>query len=116
MKCTKSSYKGSYAFTATGFIVKPATAPDPFAAVGQYKADGKGNITGSQTRNFHGAVVTETFTESYTVNPDCTGSSTKKTSNNITTNWNFVVLHEGKTILAIEADAGNVVTIRAERM
>ena len=62
MACTKSSYKGRYAFRATGFITI-AGSPEPFAVVGHFKADGKGN-----------------------------------------------------SILAIETDANNVVTIRAERM
>jgi hypothetical protein len=115
MPCTASSYKGRYAFTVTGFVAKPGTRP-PFAVVGHYEADGKGNITGSQTRNFNGAVVHETFTETYTVNPDCTGSSKKTTSTKIKTNWDFVILEKGKTILAIETDANNVMTIRAERM
>jgi len=50
------------------------------------------------------------------VNPDCTGSSKKTTSKGIKTNWDFLISHKGNTILAIETDANNVVTIRAERM
>jgi hypothetical protein len=116
MPCTLSSYKGRYAFTAAGFITNKALTHEPFAVVGHFKADGKGNITGSQTRNFNGTVVHETYTETYTVNPDCTGSSTKTTSTKIKTTWDFVIVDHGKTIFAIETDAGNVVTIRAGRM
>ena len=116
MPCTKSSYKGRYAFRAAGFISIASSPPEPFAVVGHFKADGKGNIAGSQTRNFKGQIVRETFTESYTVNPDCTGSSKKTTSTGIKTNWDFVISDKGNTIIAIETDANNVVTIRAARM
>jgi hypothetical protein len=115
MACTKSSYKGRYAFRATGFI-SIAGSPEAFAVVGHFEADGKGKIKGSQTRNFKGAVVRETFIETYTVNPDCTGSSKKTTSTGIKTNWDFVLSDKGNSILAIETDANNVVTIGAQRM
>jgi hypothetical protein len=116
MACTTSSYKGRYAFRATGFITAAGSPPEPFAVVGHFKADGKGKIVGSQTRNFKGKIVHETFSETYTVNPDCTGSSKKTTSAGIKTNWDFVISGQGNTILAIETDANNVVTIRARRM
>lgn len=116
MPCTNSSYKGRYAFRGTGFITSAGAAPEPFAVVGHFKADGKGNITGSQTRNFKSAIVRETYTETYAVNPDCTGSSQKMTSKGIKTNWDFVISDRANTILAIETDANNVVTLRAERM
>jgi hypothetical protein len=116
MSCTTSNYKGRYAFRAAGFITAAGSPPEPFAVVGHFKADGKGNIAGSQTRNFKGKIVRETFTETYTVKPDCTGSSQKTTSAGIKTNWDFVISDKGSMILAIEADANNVVTIRARRM
>jgi len=116
MPRTLSTYKGRYAFWATGFITAVGSPPEPFAVVGRFKADGKGHIAGSQTRNFKGKIVRETFTETYTVNPDCTGNSQKTTSTGIKTKWDFVISDKGNTILAIEADANNVVTIRARRM
>src|SRR5271170_1442888 len=111
MHCKNETYKGDYGFTATGTI----TGLGAFAVVGRFTADGQGNITGSQTRNFNGQIVHETYTETYTVNLDCTGSSQKKTSTGIDVNWAFVVLNHGKTIEAVETDPGAVVTLRAER-
>ena len=112
MDCTNDTYKGDYGFTATGTIGSLGA----FAVVGRFTADGQGNITGSQTRNFNGLVFNETYTETYTVNPGCTGSSQKTVSPNIQVNFYFVVFHHGKTIEGIETDPGNVVTFRAERI
>jgi hypothetical protein len=84
--------------------------------VGRFTADGQGNITGSQTRNFDGAITLETYTETYTVTPDCTGSSHKQTSTGVQTNWAFVILNQGRTVEAIEIDPGAVLSWLAERM
>jgi len=119
--CANGTYKGRYAFTGTGFVtnhtVSPPSPPEPIAVVGHFKADGKGNIIGSQTRSFQGAIFNEIFTETYKINPDCTGSSKKHlTSTTITTNWHFVILRAGEAILSTEADKDRALTIRAERM
>jgi hypothetical protein len=111
MNCKNDTYKGDYGFTATGTVAGLGA----FAVVGRFTADGQGNITGSQTRNFNGQIVHETYTETYTVNPDCTGSSQKTTSAGIHVKFDFVVLNHGKTIEGVETDPGNVVTFRAER-
>jgi hypothetical protein len=112
MRCSDESYKGSYGFTATGSVGSLGA----FAVVGRFIADGKGNITGSQTRNFNGQIVNETYTETYTVNSDCTGTSEKATSTGINVKFAFVLTNGGKTILGMESDPGNVVTFRAERV
>ena len=67
-----SDVKGRYAFSFQGEIVGVGS----IAAVGAIKADGKGNITEAvRTVNVLGAVNTETFTCTYTINPDGTGSA-----------------------------------------
>ena len=111
MSCKNESYKGDFGFTATG-----TTPLGPLAVVGRFTADGNGNINGSQTRNFNGKIVHETYTETYTVNPDCTGSSQKTTSTGIHVTFDFVVLDHGKAIIGVETDPGNVVTFRAEQI
>jgi hypothetical protein len=45
------------------------------AAVGQFTADGTGNITsGSQTVSQNGIIGTQTFTGTYSVSTNCTGT------------------------------------------
>jgi hypothetical protein len=114
MNCTNQIYKGDYGFIGTGTLIGGAGA---FAVVGRFTADGQGNITGSETRNSNGVVVVnETYTEKYTVNSDCTGTSVKTPSGTGIHKFAFVVLDRGKTIESIETSPGNVVTLRAERI
>jgi hypothetical protein len=49
------------------------------AAVGHFTADGQGNITsGTQTLSDNGVITTQTFTGTYSVSKNCTGSITIK--------------------------------------
>jgi hypothetical protein len=116
MHCTKNTYKGDYVFTVTGSTPDAQSQPSvPFAVVGRFTADGQGHITGKQTRNVNGHVVRETYTETYTVHRDCTGSSHKVTSGGGDVHFDFVLINEGKTVVGVETDPGNVLTFRAER-
>jgi len=64
--------EGSYAFSFDGTLI----GVGPIAATGVVVADGKGNITsGVRTLNVNGVVAQQTFTCTYSVNPDGTGSA-----------------------------------------
>ena len=116
MNCTNNTYKGDYVFTVTGSTVDAHSQPSvPFAVVGRFTADGQGLITGKQTRNVNGQVFPETYTETYTVHPDCTGSSHKVTSGGGDVHFDFVLINEGESVVGVETAPGNVLTFRAER-
>ena len=69
---TDSDVRGAYAFSFQGTIIEVG----PIAATGVLVADGKGNITkGIRTLNVNGFPAQQTFTCSYSVNPDGTGSA-----------------------------------------
>jgi len=77
-------FKGDYAFHLAGVLTTLATpvvtAYD--AAVGRFTADGAGNITqGARSVNANGKNFTETFTCTYNINPDGTGSANCDFSN-----------------------------------
>ena len=62
------------------------------AAVGQFTADGKGNITsGTQTVSQGGLIETGTFTGTYSLAKNCTGSVTLNVSGVGTVTANIVV-------------------------
>jgi hypothetical protein len=64
------SFKGSYAL---GFIGTDL-ALGQIAGTGVLTADGKGNLTGTETIKDDTVVCTENLSGSYTVNPDGTGT------------------------------------------
>jgi len=72
--CSVASLQGTFAYTGTGFIVTPAAFAGPFAEVGTQTFDGKGATTTTFTASRNGNIFQATFTGTYTVNPDCTGT------------------------------------------
>ena len=72
--CSIASLQGTFAYTGTGFVVTPAAFAGPFAEVGTQTFDGKGATTTTFTASQNGNIFQATFTGTYTVNPDCTGT------------------------------------------
>jgi hypothetical protein len=73
--CSLHKSAGDYGFTLTGVVIVP-TGAVPIAAVGKALLDPAGNASGTESRSVGGGFADETFTGTYTVNPDCTGSAT----------------------------------------
>jgi len=73
--CSLAGSSGQYGFTLTGVVILP-TGPVPIAAVGKAVLDATGNASGTESRSVGGGFADETFTGTYTVNADCTGTAT----------------------------------------
>ena len=113
-ECSNASYRGDYGFTATG-----TTPGGAIAIVGRFTADGHGHISGTQTRIVANSINSDTYTETYTVNPDCTGSSTKTlTSGGNPIDFDFVIVQGGRKIRSIEKipNVNVEVTLVADRI
>lgn len=68
--CSNSSVAGKWGFTTSGTIV----GIGPRASLGILTLDGAGNLrSGKATASLNGSVTDETFSGTYSVNPDCTG-------------------------------------------
>ena len=112
--CTNESWEGSYGYLETGTrIIDPA--PGPRAAVGRMTADGHGNLAGNETKSEGGVTLNLTFTGSYTMLKDCTGSGSITLSNGEVRNFNFVIVEDGEQILFIQTDPGRTITITATK-
>ncbi len=69
-QCSLASVAGKWGFTTSGTVV----GIGPRASVGIFTLDGAGNLLkGKATASLNGAVTEETFSGTYTMNPDCTG-------------------------------------------
>jgi len=74
--CSDWALAGTWGFTTTGTIILPNVGPAPVGAVGRISFDGKGNVSGKQTRSVGGQVADETFSGTYKVDADCTANFT----------------------------------------
>ena len=110
--CSLETLKGGYGLTFTGLGTSethpvPINFFIPVAGVGTMTFDGSGNLSLSETVSFGGKVGPMITTGKYRVNPDCTGSLEAVGA----ADWNFVIVHNGKEILAINTIQGRVATV-----
>jgi hypothetical protein len=73
--CSNGSTAGSWAYTYTGTLFT-AAGPLPAAAVGHFKQDSAGNISGGQSRSVAGQSGAEDISGTNSVSGDCTASAT----------------------------------------
>jgi hypothetical protein len=113
--CSVATLSGNYGFNNPGFIAPGHSnkgAEVPFAAVGVITLDGAGNTSGTYTLAVKGGISSgNTFSGTYTVNSDCTGSTTVQGA----PNSNFVILGGGAEIFGIETSPGFTGTLDAKR-
>ena len=68
--CSNASAAGRWGFTTNGTVVSIG----PRDSLGIFTLDGAGNLlNGKATSSLNGSVTDETFSGTYSVNPDCTG-------------------------------------------
>jgi hypothetical protein len=95
--CSNQTLSGSYGSTLTGTVNNL-----PFAAVNLVSSDGDGNITGSGTIVYNGVVIPSSFTATYTVNADCSGSFVSDSG----TSENIVISRDGSLVQIIVTGLG----------
>lgn len=98
-KCSNASLKGTYGYSSQGFVevtrdISPAGFV-PFSQTGLIVYDGQGNIPSGtftfSTTTANGGSSRGTFTGTYSVNPDCSGTVVVKTDGGDTFNFDLVV-------------------------
>ena len=113
--CTNASWDGSYGYKLEGDRIG-GTDPGPRAAVGKIVADGHGNLSGTETKSKDGVILQGlTFTGTYQMLTDCTGSGTVTISDGEVRHFNFVVVEQSEEVVAIQTDQGRVTTVTATR-
>ena len=109
---------GNYPFVYTGNGARGHSVRGqniiPGAVVGVLTFDGAGNFTASYTEVFNGSASTTSVpdTGTYTVNSDCTGTTTDST---IGIHFNIVTVGGGAEVFGIQTDPGNTDTFDAKK-
>jgi hypothetical protein len=102
--CTNASVKGVFGITSSGLN----GSAQPASSVYQITADGNGNVTGSATKSINGSIVTFTFTGTYAVATNCTGTATFNNQNGTTEHDDFVLDQANKGAFLIQIDNNHV--------
>ncbi len=75
--CSPANVAGTWGYIETATIFDTTTTPAtpyPYASVGSYTLDARGNLSGARTASLAGNILRATITGTATVNPDCTGT------------------------------------------
>lgn len=115
--CSQTKVAGSYGYTTSGFVATPSGAFVPAAAAGRIVFDKQGNVTGTQTRVVAGSALAETYSGTYTVNPDCTGDFTVLVQPDTrTSSVHLVWTDNAKGVSAVFTTPGFVLIATASRI
>jgi hypothetical protein len=114
--CTYKAAAGDYGYTATGTI----TGIGLVAAVGSYILDRDGNVlNGKETFSFNGLIVEETFTGTYVINSDCTGTAVLDVVSpveNRTAHLSTIAVNDHNLVHQIGTDPGTILTVESNRL
>jgi hypothetical protein len=117
--CSVSTLKGGYAVHGQGTVVQQLpNLPAPsfqFAEVARATLDGAGNVYGTAMLNLGGIAVQGTFSGTYTVNADCTGTVTLQTSLGIPVNESLIAV-SNQLFREVDNDSYIVIVRTAERI
>ena len=114
--CSLGTLRGAYIYAQDGFIIAGDTAAErtPFAQAGRELFNGDGTMSGMATENLAGVAGRITYTGTYIVQPDCTGSVTFTDSNSAVSHYDIAIENGGAEFGFVQTDA-NVVTAAFER-
>ena len=118
-RCSLASLQGTYAVHGQGtFLLQVPGFPAPpfsFGEAGIATFDGAGTLFGKTTVNTGGLVLNPTFTGTYTVSGDCTGTVAVQSSFG-TIQENIVVIGGGQRYVGTETDPSAVIVRTVERL
>ena len=119
--CSNSSFSGTYFYLENGTAVEGSTSSvAPYAQFGKVISDGKGNVSGQGTENASDMPSPLSFTATYALNADCSGTVTgtnTRQGGGSSGLWTSAMqlVHGGQEALVATMDSEMVVTGHAYR-
>jgi len=103
------SLRGYYIYALDGYTIESGTGQhQPFAWAGNETYDGAGHVVGAFTASNNGEIVHRTYTGTYTVNADGSGSTLLTDSNGDVTHFDIFIQKGGDEVSYVETDPGVV--------
>jgi hypothetical protein len=108
--CNNGTLQGIWGFNYNGLA-----GGLPISGAGHTTADGSGNATGGDTVSVNGVILRRTYSGTYNVNADCTGTTSYQDSLGNVFHQDFVVMNNSNSLAIIQADTGVVLSFLAQR-
>jgi hypothetical protein len=114
--CGQRSLNGAYGYAVQGQVIPPGVPELDIAIAGRVVFDAHGGLSGYEWTSTNGVQETVTFTGSYSVKPDCTGTATLVNSNGSTDHITLGLVEGGQEFNFTDTDPGAVITGNASRL
>lgn len=112
-RCTEASLKGQFGYSYSGKV----QGFGEVAAVGPIDFDGSGNTSATYSVNLGGSNFLGSFTGTYTVSDDCTGTITLSLPLlGVSSHGRFIIVNKGKDAFFMGTDDGVTVTGVARKL
>ncbi len=113
-QCSLATLNGMYVSTQSGSQVT-GIPQGPFATAAIYVFDGRGHAHGITSRSVNGKISSHlTFTDTYTLNRNCTGTETVTDATGAVRHYDFYTLPSGSRFTFLRTDPGVVASGVAE--
>jgi hypothetical protein len=105
--CDASTLSGAYGYNLTGYVYDSQGYSYFLASAGRLVPDGGGGLSGTETLSFDGTIVHRTYTGTYTMNDDCTGSmvwQVTQGNSTVTVHADIVAVNNAREINFVQTD------------
>lgn len=105
--CSPATLNGEYIYAQDGFLVQ-GDSRTPIAQSGIDRFDGAGNARGVYTASENGKIRRGTYSATYTLKADCSGTLTIADSSKKTFHYDIFTVPGGDEIVWVQTDPGAV--------
>jgi hypothetical protein len=114
-RCSEATLRGTYLVAYAGVDIS-GNDQVPFAGAGYEVFDGNGNVNTVFSANFNGTVISppQSLSGTYTVNADCTGTSTY-TFEGVTSHYDLFIAPDGSMLTWVQTDPPEFVVSAVEQ-
>jgi len=104
-----NSLNGTYGFAFSGLTPSVShpnkiTMYDPFGVAGSWNFHGDGTLDGSDTLTIDGSVISRTYSGTYSINSDGSGSAQFTTSNGVIHTRNLEIVNQGNIVEFVQTE------------
>ncbi len=108
-QCSTATIKGDYLYAQDGITLgKSADKNRPFAQAGRERFDGNGGMSGIYSGNFNGAIVRGSYSGTYAMKADCSGTVTFTDNLKQVYHYDIYATQGGDEFVFVQTDSGSI--------
>ena len=115
-QCSLATLKGDYLYAQDGIILGNAAAKNQFfAQAGREHFDGKGGMSGIYSGNFNGTIVRGSYSGTYAIKADCSGTVTFADNLKQVYNYDVFATQGGSEFVFVQTDPNSITSAYERR-